>query len=133
VRNDYWNKIVSQRLSRRRALAAAGGGAVGAAFLAACGGDDNNGGSTGASGNADKSGLLATSEDSTSKAKAGGTWPHYVTDEVRTMDPLNNASAGTGINNQAFAYSRFFQWKPGVGQNPGGGDFVPPPAESYEH
>jgi len=114
-------------------MAGAGGTALGAAFLAACGGDDDNdSGSTAGSGSADKSGLLAKAEDSTSKAKAGGIWPHYVTEEVRTMDPLNNASAGTGINNQAYAYSRFFQWKPGEGQNPIGGEFVPDAAESYE-
>jgi ABC-type transport system substrate-binding protein len=134
VSSNYWSKIVRQRVSRRRAMAGVGGSALGAAFLAACGGDDNdsNGGSTAGGGSADKSGLLAKAEDSTSKAKPGGTWPHFVTEEVRTMDPLNNASAGTGINNQAFAYSRFFQWKPGVGENPVGGEFVPDAAESYE-
>lgn len=131
--SNYWSKIVSQRVSRRRAMAGAGGTALGAAFLAACGGDDDNdSGSTAGSGSADKSGLLVKAEDTTSKAKAGGVWPHYVTEEVRTMDPLNNASAGTGINNQAYAYSRFFQWKPGEGQNPIGGEFVPDAAESFE-
>jgi peptide/nickel transport system substrate-binding protein len=133
VNSNYWSKIVSQRISRRRALAATGGTALAAAFLAACGGDDDNdSGAGGGSAGTDKSGLLVKAEDSTSKAKAGGVWPHFVTDEVRTMDPLNNASAGTGINNQAYAYSRFFQWKPGVNQNPIGGEFVPDAAESYE-
>jgi peptide/nickel transport system substrate-binding protein len=127
---NYWHKTLARRISRRRALAATGAGALGAAFLAACGGDDN-GGSGGGSGT-DRSGLLTEAKDTTSSAKQGGVWPHYVTDEVRTMDPLNNASAGTGINNQAFAYSRLFQWKPGVLANPVGGEFVPDAAQSYE-
>jgi len=39
MEGDYWSKVLSQRLSRRRAIASVGGGAAAAAFLAACGGD----------------------------------------------------------------------------------------------
>ena len=35
--DNYWQSLVSNRMSRRRALAVAGGGSA-AAFLAACGG-----------------------------------------------------------------------------------------------
>ncbi len=88
-------------------------------------------GSTGSTG-ADTSGLLTKAADTTSSAKPSGTWPHYTIREVRTMDPLNNASVGSGINFQALAYSRLFQWKPGILENPVGGAFVPDAAESFE-
>ena len=159
---NYWDKTLTARISRRRGLIGLGGGALGAAFLAACGGSSNNNSSTtsgstsaagassssgassgstastgasgasGASGSVDKSGLLAKAADTTAQAKQGGSFPYYVTSEVKTMDPLNNAAVGSGINNQAYAYSRMFQWKPGVLDNPVGGAFVPDAAESYE-
>jgi ABC-type transport system substrate-binding protein len=44
--NNYWNKVLNKRLTRRRAVAATGTTAAAAAFLAACGGDDDSGGST---------------------------------------------------------------------------------------
>jgi peptide/nickel transport system substrate-binding protein len=123
----YWTQTLAIRISRRRALAASGAAAASAAFLAACGGGDKAD-----SGPKDTSGLLTKAENSSSHARQGGTWPHYVTTEVAAMDPLNNASAGSAINNQAWAYSRFLQWKPGVFENPVGGDFVLDAAESWE-
>ena len=45
---NYWNKVLSGRVSRRRAIIATGGAAAAAAFLAACGGSDS-GGSSGSS------------------------------------------------------------------------------------
>ena len=156
--SNYWSKTLHQRVARRRLLVGGSSIAVGAAFLAACGGGDDDdaaptsssstgssssSGSTGASGTSGSSGatgatgsaasdLLTKAVDTTSSAKPGGTWPHYTIREVRTMDPLANASVGSGINFQAFAYSRLFQWKPGVLENPVGGAFVPDAAESFE-
>ena len=40
MEKNYWSKVTSQRIGRRRALAVTGGAALGAAFLAACGDDD---------------------------------------------------------------------------------------------
>jgi peptide/nickel transport system substrate-binding protein len=123
---SYWDRILQARVARRRALAAAGGAAFAAGLLAACG-DDNA-----AEGPIDTSGLLTRVEDSTKRAKQGGVWPNFITAEVTTMDPLNNASSGSGVNNQAWTYSRFFQWKPGVMENPVGGEFDLDAAESWE-
>ena len=123
---NYWQDVLNGRISRRRALAASATGALGTALLAACGGEEAT------KGPADTSGLLAKAQETTGKAKQGGVWQHFVTAEVPTMDPLNNASSGSGINNQAFAYSRFLQWKPGVFDNPVGGEFVLDAAESFE-
>src|SRR5687768_486536 len=127
---DYWQKVTDRRIGRRRALAVLGGGAVGAGLLAACGGDDDDGSTP--EEKRDASGLLTKSELTTNKAKQGGTFPYFINAEVITMDPLNNASSGTGVNNQALAYSRFLQWKPGEFENPVGGSFVLDAAESFE-
>ncbi len=127
--NQYWTPTLQKRISRRRALAGSGMTAAAAAFLAACGGSSKG------SNNSlpkDTSGLLTKPVQSDAQAKQGGTWPHYITAEVNTMDPLNNASTGNAINNQAWAYSRFFMWKPGVLENPIGGDFVLDASQSWE-
>src|SRR4051794_10187113 len=110
--SDYWRGAIHSRISRRRALLGAGTGLLSAAFLAACGSDSKGSGSTKEV--KDASGLLTKAENTTSTAKQGGTFPFFIQQEVITMDPLNNASSGTGVNNQATAYSRFLQWKPGV-------------------
>jgi peptide/nickel transport system substrate-binding protein len=40
--NNYWDKVLTRRVGRRRAIAGTGATALGAAFLAACGGDDDD-------------------------------------------------------------------------------------------
>jgi ABC-type transport system substrate-binding protein len=40
--NNYWDKVLDRRVTRRRGLAVAGGSAAAAAFLAACGGGDDD-------------------------------------------------------------------------------------------
>jgi len=40
--NNYWDKVLDKRVTRRRGLAIAGGSAAAAAFLAACGGGDDD-------------------------------------------------------------------------------------------
>lgn len=143
MNSNYWTRISRQNISRRRALLASGGFALGAGFLAACGSGDGNGsGGTGTgsgTGSAsptqppDTAGLLTQAEDTTSGATVGGTWQHFIETEVLTMDPLNNGGDGSAINNQAYAYSRFFQWRPGLlPENPVGGDFVLDAASGWE-
>ena len=159
MESNYWNRTLRRRVARRRVLLGGSGAVLGAAFIAACGGDDDDddapsspstGGATGSTGGASTggggatgggatgggatgaSGLLTPAMDTTSSAVQGGVWPHYTTTEVRTMDPLNNASVGSGINHQAWAYSRMFQWEPGILESPVGGAIVPDAAESFE-
>ena len=77
-----WDNTLNHRVTRRRALALTGGFTAGAAFLAACGGSKDS------QGPVDNSGLLTRAVDTTKQAKPGGTWTHFVTSEVTTMDPL---------------------------------------------
>ena len=96
VENSYWNKTLSNRVSRRRALKVGGATAAAAAFLAACGGDDDDGGTTGGTtgggstgGGATASGLLTTIEDTYSQAVRGGELVDFMTAEPRSTDPVN--------------------------------------------
>jgi ABC-type transport system substrate-binding protein len=74
---SYWDKLLHQRIARRRALISAGGLAAGAAFLAACGGDDGD--ETQA-----LSGNFYKPTDTTEEGKRGGTWRTNM-----TADPTN--------------------------------------------
>src|SRR5688572_5087190 len=90
--SNYWNKTLEARVGRRRLLATSGAGALGAAFLAACGGDDDSNGSGGGSGDSGSSGLVTNVEDTSSKAKNGGTWVNPLTSEnFLNMDPYGVA------------------------------------------
>jgi ABC-type transport system substrate-binding protein len=109
--NDYWNKVLNRRLSRRRAIAATSAGAMSAAFLAACGGDDDNGGSS-SGGSGGGSGLVTEARDTTSSAKAGGTMITTNPADPPHFDPhlltLPAAMATTLI------YNKLLGVKPGV-------------------
>jgi hypothetical protein len=102
--SDYWDRTLRARISRRRALAVGSAGSVGAALLAACGGDDDNGGGSGGGESGSTSGLLAKVEDTTSKAKPGGTWVNPLTSEnFLNMDPYGVA---VGSAHAPWGYSR---------------------------
>jgi peptide/nickel transport system substrate-binding protein len=85
---NYWSRILNQRIGRRRALAATGTTAAAAAFLAACGGGDEGGGG-------DVSGLVVKPLDRSKEAKKGGTFLNRNTTDPTTFDihgpvaPLN--------------------------------------------
>jgi peptide/nickel transport system substrate-binding protein len=96
MKDNYWQRILDQRITRRRALAVTGATSLGAAFLAACG-DDDGGGGGGPTGPADRSGLLAPVRDETSSAVPGGTFPYNHSNNVVTLDPhatFNGAAFG---------------------------------------
>src|SRR6476620_1395183 len=79
--NDYWSRILENRIGRRRAIAATGATALGAAFLAACGGSNDSGGSGGGS-SKDVSGVVVKPSDSFKEAKRGG-----IIKDRNTADP----------------------------------------------
>src|SRR5687767_8400064 len=100
----YWQNILNNRISRRRAIVATGATAASAAFLAACGGgsDDSSSGGT-----KDASGLRAKVEDTTGKAKNGGTWINPLAADVLGMDPY---SVAIGSAHAPWGYSRLVRY-----------------------
>src|SRR5437764_14321250 len=91
MKESYWTRVLTGRLSRRRALAVTGVTAAGAALLAACGG-----GSAKTSSGGDKSGLIATPVDTSKQAKRGAINKWFLTSEPADFDlhvggnPKNN-------------------------------------------
>src|SRR3954468_16914096 len=95
--SDYWNRVTSSRLSRRRAIVTTGAGALGAAFLAACGSSNssNDSGSKDTKPASDKSGLVYEPVDSTAQAKPGGTIKTVYTADILHFDALLSNSSST--------------------------------------
>jgi ABC-type transport system substrate-binding protein len=96
---------------------------AGAALLAACGG----GGNSGEGGSA--SGLLAKVEDTTSKAKTGGTWINPLASDVLNMDPYG---VTIGSAHGPWGYSRLVQYKAAKYPETPAGDVEADGAESWE-
>ena len=121
MEQNYWQKVLRSRVSRRRALAGTAAAAAGAALLAACGGNDEGGG--------ESSGLVYNPEDETSKAKAGGV---YITSQdnayARAPDP-HRIGAHVGVAGRA--YSQLFRTVYGRLQNTTG-EFAGDLAQSWE-
>jgi len=99
---SYWNRLIDQRLSRRRALAATGAVALGAVILAACGSDKE----PGPKGN--KSSLVAAVVDETKSIKRGGVLKRIVSAEWQPFDPMLSVAIPLGR-----IYSRLFKVKGG--------------------
>jgi peptide/nickel transport system substrate-binding protein len=81
----YWNKVLENRISRRRALVATGGTAAAALFIAACGGSDSGDGE-------DASGQLTSIRDETKSAIKGGILKNISTTRTLGFDPHAGAS-----------------------------------------
>jgi peptide/nickel transport system substrate-binding protein len=127
--SGYWERTLTQRLSRRRALTAGASVAAGAAFLAACGGgDDDNTDSTGGSG-AGTPGLLTKIVDTSSSAKPGGIYAIALNADLQSLDPNFTTS---GSANAPQVYSRLFMYKPGTAPEGATGETIPDVAESAE-
>jgi len=97
--DNYWNRALGRRISRRRALAVTGSSAAAAAFLAACGGDDDTSSSSGGDAPIDKSGLLTNPVDTTSKMTRGGTWPTHLNADVPHFDSIGRYHTGAYAQN----------------------------------
>ena len=122
---NYWAKVLSGRLSRRRAVLTSAGASLAGTILAACGGDsDSRGG-----GSRDASGLLVKPVDTTKQAKRGGVLRHSRPTDFDTMFPFQ--SGMTNVSFFEMVYSRLFTLKPGQLKT-SDNEVVPDLAESWE-
>jgi ABC-type transport system substrate-binding protein len=133
---NYWNRVLTRRLSRRRALIGAGGFTASAAFLAACGGDDDDSGSSGSSGgnggSSQGGGAPGATEvpDRSGEADVGGTLRNYggglsSVDSIGTTSTPDRAGA-------SLLHNRLLRVLPGVNA-PSSGEKVGDAAESWEY
>ena len=108
MESNYWTKIVSQRVGRRRALAMGGGAMAASAFLAACGGSNGSQPSDGG----DKSGLISKPADTTGQAKQGGILKDFFVGDAVHFDA--SASNASGVINwvSSFAYPQMVKLTP---------------------
>jgi peptide/nickel transport system substrate-binding protein len=106
--DKYWNRVLRQRIRRRRALTGAAGLLASAGLLAACGGSDSDGEGAG-----DKSGLLNVPRDTSSQAKRGGVWINRLLSAADTMEPVA-ATGSVGFTHTMPVYSKFAKYGKGL-------------------
>ena len=105
----YWDRVTASRLSRRRALGGAAAIGAGAAALSmvGCGGGDGDGGDNGGG----DSGVVSKPKDTTSEAKAGGTFKDMITADTTTSDPIQSTSFTAKAYVAAFTYPQLMKAK----------------------
>lgn len=138
--DNYWNKVLSKRISRRRSLVAAGGAAAASAFLIACGGDDDDapassgGGSTGTSSGGGSSpsptveSSLITPLEPDTNVQRGGTLKYFVAFEPSDFDPQNFPN----YFQSSQTYGLLVGLESGTGEYPTSSNIVPGNAQSWE-
>jgi len=107
--SSYWEKVLDQRIARRRALIGTGGLASAAALLAACGGGSGSGGN---SSGAKAGGITTDTVDETKSAKVGGVIKSNIDSDPQSFDPMFTDIGGAQRN--ARMQSRLFEVKPGI-------------------
>jgi peptide/nickel transport system substrate-binding protein len=125
--NNYWDKVLNKRLTRRRAITATGTTAAAAAFLAACGGDDDDdssssgSSSSGSSSSGGSSSSSGGSSGGTSAAKVGGhmVWQGYG-DPGGGLELIKSRNAGVNqlaslINDRLLYFAYGTAGNPGIG------------------
>jgi peptide/nickel transport system substrate-binding protein len=128
---NYWQQLVSSRISRRRGLAAASGAAAALALaLSGCGGGSDSG--KPAAQTKDQSGLLTKPADTTKAAKRGGIFKDSVNTDSQYFlyDQNLNGNGSDGI--AGWVYSRLVQYKVGTADKLADGSVDPDLAESWE-
>ncbi len=131
---SYWQKVTRSRVTRRRALAGASGLGAGAVALSlvGCGGGESESGGGGEQAK-ELGGLLHTPKDTTSSAKAGGTFKSYLAADVPTFDLHQTTSFSPANQIGVYGYQRLFKYVPGKYPEPSKGDVEGDAVESYEY
>ncbi len=131
---NYWERVTSSRLSRRRALSGAAALGAGAAALSVvgCGGGGN--GDSGSSGSQAKdAGLLSFPVDTTSKMKPGGTLKSvFISANPPSLDPHTSQGFTTLTAISAYTYPKIMKFKTAKYPNSPIGEVEGDLAESYE-
>ncbi len=105
--SGYWGRFTRGRVSRRRALATAAGFGLGGAALSlvGCGGGESEQPSA-----SDQSGMMHKVVETTSKAKAGGVFKSFITNDAPSMDPLTSSAFQTTGLIAYYAYPRMLRF-----------------------
>ena len=111
---SYWDKVLQNRLSRRRALAASGAVGLGTAILSACGGGDEG------DGEKEAAGLLSPIKDDTKDLKRGGTWIQAGTSAQVTPVSFDPMQSGAHVAYSWWIYNTLFGLKQVRMANPTG-------------
>ncbi len=129
VSSGYWERVSQSRLSRRRALAGAAGvgGALAAFSMVGCGGSSGSK-ETKTSG----SGLISTPEDTTAKARAGGTYKTFASADATSFDPIGDGTSTVYGQISAYAYMRLIKFATAKYPKSATGEVEPDGAESSE-
>ena len=123
---NYWSKIMTKRMKRRRLLATIAGTSLAAATLAACG-DDSDEGSSGAS-----KGLLSQRTDTTKQAVPGGVWPLTHPEDQLNFD-LNTHGDTSSYHYASKTYENLLRYGRGAGNRPPpAGEISGDAADSWE-
>jgi peptide/nickel transport system substrate-binding protein len=144
MRDNYWAKLATNRISRRHAIKVTGSAAAAAAFLAACGGDDDSSSGSSSPGSsssatsgsstskpADQSGLLIKPTDESASRKRGGEINTPINVSTATLEQSLGGN-GSGSALVHLAYSQLMRAKIGTYSAVPEGEWEPEFAESYE-
>jgi ABC-type transport system substrate-binding protein len=135
---NYWNKVLSRRISRRRGVLGAATLTASAAFIAACGGDDDDGGGSGGPSDGGgttgstsaPSGLLQQQPDRSGEAKQGGTF-RFWGGGGSSVDAIGSPLT-TNRDLASIFHNRLLKVEPGVNE-PASGEKVGDAAETWEY
>jgi len=120
LEENYWNRTLGGRVSRRgviRGAALGGAGLAGAALIGCGGSDDPTPAPTAAPTTAPTATPTATEVDPFASIKRGGTYNNTLTSDPATINPYGSASfLPKGIG--AYAYSRFYKIAARPDENP---------------
>jgi ABC-type transport system substrate-binding protein len=128
---NYWDRVLNQRVARRRAIAVSGGAVVSAALLAACGGGQDSGSKETSGSTSKGSDLLAKIEDTTKSAKRGGVMKWTQASEPLHFDGQAQGQAQLNIYN-GMVYESLVRNKPGISEATKWNEVLPNLAESWE-